>query len=76
MSKDGLVAASRGIRYVWAHYGYQLPAEYDEMVNHALRPEGKVQPPPVVDKALQQGSGPAPLVEAIAARYDELLNHI
>ncbi len=38
LKKDGLVAASRGIRYIWAHYGDHLPAEYEEMVRHSLRP--------------------------------------
>lgn len=72
LAKDGLVAACRGIRFVWAHYGHQLPAEYDEMVNHSLRPEGTVE---LKTDAHQEGA-PTPLVEAIAARYDELLNHI
>ncbi len=72
LAKDGLVAASRGIRYIWAHYGHQLPAEYDEIVNHSLRPEGEVEPPP----RTRPDAAPTPLVEAIAARYDELLNHI
>ncbi len=69
LSKDGLVAASRGIRFIWAHYGYHLPAEYDELVNRSLRP---VLDEPKVSK----GPTPAPFVEAIAARYDELLNHL
>ncbi len=72
LAKDGLVAASRGIRFVWAHYGHQLPAEYDEMVNHCLKPEGS----PVTQPLGQQDQESTPLVEAIAARYDELLNHI
>lgn len=67
LTKDGLVAASRGIRYVWAHYGINLPAEYEEMVHYSLKPEGADKP-----------AGPTrpPLVEAIAARYDELLSHL
>lgn len=65
--KDGLAAASRGVRFVWAHYGTNLPAEYDEMIHYSLKPEAKeasAQPyllPPAV---------------AVAARYDELLNHV
>jgi phosphoglycolate phosphatase len=68
LSKDGLVAASRGIRFVWAHYGYQLPAEYDELVHCSLRPacSGEDSKP----------ATRAPFVEAIAARYDELINHV
>jgi len=67
LAKDGLVAASRGIRFVWAHYGYQLPAEYEEIVNYSLKPEGiectqKVLPPS--------------LINAVAARYDELLSYV
>lgn len=71
LAKDGMVAASRGIRYIWAHYGHQLPAEYDEMVNHSLRPE-TVEP----KLSVQPGLESTPIVEAIAARYDELLNHL
>jgi phosphoglycolate phosphatase len=65
--KDGLAAASRGMRFVWAHYGTHLPAEYDEMIHYSLKPEGRepsAQPyllPPAV---------------AVAARYDEILNHV
>jgi phosphoglycolate phosphatase len=67
LTKDGPVAASRGIRYVWAHYGYQLPAEYEELINFSLKPEG-----------LGNGQKPLPaeLITAVAARYDELLNHV
>lgn len=65
--KDGLVAASRGIRFVWAHYGYQLPAEYEEMINYSLKPEGAE---PLKDPL------PTSLITAVAARYDELLHHI
>ncbi|MDZ4836012.1 MAG: HAD family hydrolase [Candidatus Melainabacteria bacterium] len=68
LRKDGLVAASRGIRFVWAHYGHQLPAEYEELVHQALKP---VTPAPIETQIEA-----APFVEAIAARYDELLNHI
>jgi FMN phosphatase YigB (HAD superfamily) len=67
LSKDGLVAASRGIRFVWAHYGINLPAEYEEIVHYSLKPEGSDVP--------SKPSRP-PLVEAIAPRYDELLNHL
>ncbi len=67
LTKDGLVAASRGIRFVWAHYGHQLPAEYEELVNYSLKPEGTHH----VQKLL-----PASLIAAVAARYDELLKHI
>ena len=72
LKKDGLVAASRGIRYVWAHYGSHLPAEYDELVNIALKPfnseDGVIQASPE-----ESADTRAPYVEAIAARYDELL---
>jgi len=37
LSKDGMVAASRGIRYIWAHYGHQVPAEYEEIVHYSLK---------------------------------------
>lgn len=67
LTKDGLVAASRGIRFIWAHYGNHLPAEYEEIVNYSLKPEGNDQ----IHQPL-----PAPLIAAVAARYDELLNHI
>lgn len=67
LSKDGLLAASRGIRFIWAHYGINLPAEYEEIVNYSLKPEGD-------DK--QEELLRTPPVEAIAARYDELLNHV
>ncbi|MBZ0189470.1 MAG: HAD family hydrolase, partial [Candidatus Obscuribacterales bacterium] len=45
LKKDGLVAASRGIRFIWAHYGSHLPAEYDELVNRALKPNDELVPP-------------------------------
>lgn len=67
LSKDGLVAARRGIKFVWAHYGNHLPAEYEELVNYSLRPEGEDP----VKRPL-----PMSLVTAVAARYDELLHHI
>jgi FMN phosphatase YigB (HAD superfamily) len=67
LTKDGLVSASRGIRFVWAHYGHHLPAEYEEIVNYSLKPEGDSE---------KQAPLPASLVTAVAARYDELLNHI
>lgn len=73
LKKDGLVAASRGIRFIWAHYGSHLPAEYEELVHTALKP---------VDEATEEETSQAeenkqpPIVEAIAARYDELLNHV
>jgi FMN phosphatase YigB (HAD superfamily) len=66
LTKDGLVAASRGIRFVWAHYGHHLPAEYEEIIHYSLKPEGAESTPPSA----------VPLVLAIAARYDELLNHV
>jgi FMN phosphatase YigB (HAD superfamily) len=66
LAKDGLVAASRGIPYVWAHYGYSLPAEYEEMVNDQLKPKG------VISKIQQRL--PQSLICHTAARYDELLN--
>lgn len=67
LSKDGLVAARRGIKFVWAHYGNHLPAEYEELVNYSLRPEG--------EDAIKRPV-PMSLVTAVAARYDELLHHI
>lgn len=67
LSKDGLVAARRGIRFVWAHYGNHLPAEYEELVNYSLKPEGEE----IVKRPV-----PMSLVTAVAARYDELLHHV
>lgn len=67
LSKDGLVAASRGIRFVWAHYGHHLPAEYEEIIHYSLKPES-------TESTCQPSA--VPLVLAIAARYDELLNHV
>jgi len=61
------VAASRGIRFVWAHYGHQLPAEYEELVHYSLKPEGEDRVPKLV---------PTTLITAVAARYDELLKHV
>src|SRR5205823_7808097 len=68
LSKDGLVAASRGIRFVWAHYGHQLPAEYEELVHYSLQPEG--------NGGANAPALPSHLISAVAARYDELLNHV
>lgn len=77
LKKDGLVAASRGIRYIWAHYGYQLPAEYDDLVHHSLRPaDTDSDSTPLLASTTSVIEEPVPFVEAIAARYDELLNHI
>ncbi len=67
LAKDGMVAASRGIPFVWAHYGHSLPAEYDEIVNFSLKPKG----PTPIQKRL-----PASLVTAVAARYDDILSVI
>jgi FMN phosphatase YigB (HAD superfamily) len=67
LAKDGLLASSQGIRFIWAHYGIHLPAEYDEMVHYALQPEGS---------AKTSAPERPPLVQAIAARYDEILNHV
>jgi FMN phosphatase YigB (HAD superfamily) len=67
LSKDGMVAASRGIRYIWAHYGHQVPAEYEEIVSYSLKPRRE----DTVSKQL-----PNHLITAVAARYDELLNHV
>jgi FMN phosphatase YigB (HAD superfamily) len=67
LAKDGMVAASRGIKFVWAHYGHHLPAEYEELIHYSLKPEGS---------DTQQKLLPAPLITAVAARYDELLKHI
>jgi FMN phosphatase YigB (HAD superfamily) len=66
-TKDGLVAASRGIRFVWAHYGHHLPAEYEELVHYSLKPEGEDRAPKLL---------PNNLITAVAARYDELLKHV
>lgn len=67
LAKDGMVAASRGIPFVWAHYGTSLPAEYEEMVNSSLKP-------PVQDRFHR--TLPQELITAVAARYDEILNLI
>ncbi|MBS2001795.1 MAG: HAD family hydrolase [Cyanobacteria bacterium SZAS LIN-5] len=67
LTKDGLAAARRGIKFVWAHYGNHLPAEYEELVNYSLKPEG--------EDSIKRPV-PMSLVTAVAARYDELLNHI
>jgi FMN phosphatase YigB (HAD superfamily) len=67
LSKDGMVAASRGIRFIWAHYGYHVSAEYEEMVDYALKPRRDDN----VSARL-----PEHLITAVAARYDELLNHL
>jgi FMN phosphatase YigB (HAD superfamily) len=67
LSKDGLVAASRGIRFVHAHYGITLPAEYEEIVNISLKPAGEQRP----HRPL-----PPSLITAVAARYDEILNYV
>ncbi len=69
LRKDGLVAASRGIRFIWAHYGNTLPAEYEDLVHHTLKPAFS-------DDAPKAEGEQIPYVEAIAARYDELLNHV
>ena len=50
-----------------------VKAEYEELVHTALKP---------VEKATEEETSPTeenkqpPIVEAIAARYDELLNHV
>jgi FMN phosphatase YigB (HAD superfamily) len=67
LSKDGMVAASRGIRYIWAHYGHHVPAEYEEIVNYSLKPRRD-------EKASEQL--PSHLITSVAARYDELLYHL
>ncbi|MBY0359496.1 MAG: HAD family hydrolase [Candidatus Obscuribacterales bacterium] len=67
LSKDGMVAASRGIKFLWAHYGHQVPAEYEEMVQYSLKPRR-------ADTISRQI--PEHLITAVAARYDELLYHI
>jgi phosphoglycolate phosphatase len=67
LTKDGVVAASRGIRFVWAHYGTHLPAEYEELVHFSLKPERE-------DRILEPL--PTSLVAAVAARYDELLHYV
>lgn len=74
LAKDGIVAASRGIRFVWAHYGSSLPAEYEEMINYSLKPDlgesGGTQ------TQLPRKTLPKELITAVAARYDELLYHL
>lgn len=67
LARDGMVSACRGIRFVWAHYGHHLPAEYEEIVNYSLKPQGES----CTLKPL-----PTSLITAVAARYDEILNHI
>ena len=67
LAKDGMVAASRGIQFIWAHYGTSLPAEYEEMVNRSLKP-------PIQDKFHR--TLPQELITAVAARYDEILNFV
>lgn len=67
LSKDGMVAASRGIKFLWAHYGHQVPAEYEEMVQYSLKPRRD----DTVSKQL-----PDHLITSVAARYEELLHHI
>lgn len=67
LSKDGIVAASRGIRFIWAHYGHHVPAEYEEIVRYSLKPRRE----DTVSKQL-----PDHLITAVAARYEEVLNHI
>ena len=64
--KDGLAASARSIRYIWAHYGVHLPAEYDQLVNGLLRPS---TPDAVIDIA-----PPEPV--AIAARFEEVGRHL
>lgn len=65
LAKDGLLAASRGIPFVWAHYGHSLPAEYEELVNDYLKPKGLITKP---HRKLPQN-----LICSTAARYEELL---
>lgn len=74
LKKDGLVAASRGIRFIWAHYGSHLPAEYEELVLKDLKPAD--QEDALVQSEEENIDCRPPIVEAIAARYDELLNHV
>jgi FMN phosphatase YigB (HAD superfamily) len=73
LAKDGIVAASRGIKFVWAHYGSSLSAEYEEIVDHYLKPEITQ---PKVSTLGNKKSLPPELITAVAARYDELLNLI
>lgn len=65
--KDGLAAAARGIRFIWAHYGTHLPAEYMEMIHYALKPESGCDP---------KQPFAMPPTAAVAARFDEILQHI
>jgi FMN phosphatase YigB (HAD superfamily) len=67
LSKDGMVAASRGIPYIWAHYGHHVPAEYEEIVHYSLKPRRDEK---------EAEKLPNRLVTSVAARYDELLYHI
>ncbi|MBI1268709.1 MAG: HAD hydrolase-like protein [Cryomorphaceae bacterium] len=71
LKKDGVVAATRGIRFIWAHYGIHLPVEYDDMVHNSLKPSE-------LANRLSMDAKPAhtPIVKAIVARYDELLSHV
>lgn len=69
LAKDGMVAAARSIRFIWAHYGVHLPAEYDMLVNGLLRPEDAL---PLVDAA----SDDSPKPVAVAARFEEIGRHL
>lgn len=71
LKKDGLVASTRGIRFIWAHYGIHLPAEYDEMVHDSLKPAELAN-----RQTIQSSPSHMPIVKAIIARYDELLSHV
>ncbi len=71
LAKDGIVAASRGIRFIWAHYGSSLSAEYEEIVNYYLKPDIAKETQSIGKKTL-----PQELVTAVAARYDNLLNFV
>ncbi|MBX9941214.1 MAG: HAD family hydrolase [Candidatus Obscuribacterales bacterium] len=70
LAKDGIVAASRGIRFIWAHYGSSLSAEYEEIAYHYLKPDIEKGGKPEGKKL------PTELIEAVAARYDEILNFV
>lgn len=75
LAKDGVVAASRGIPFIWAHYGSSLPAEYEEIINFSLKP-----PELGLSQSHVLGGNkrtlPPELITAVAARYDEILNFI
>lgn len=69
LAKDGMVAAARSIRFIWAHYGVHLPAEYDMLVNGLLKPEEAMNL-----SAEVKDESPKPV--AVAARFEEIGRHL